>query len=272
MPEDSPEAHGARAAAQQFAENAAELPLPQGEGWGEGKSKATALKFLHPEGEETEAAAFGQPPCASPVAPNQLAYVIYTSGSTGKPKGVLVEHRGLSNLVQAQGEAFDVHPGDRVLQFARLGFDASVSEIFVTLGRGATLVLAPPGELLAGAELSRLLREQRISVATLPPSALATLPDTDLPELHTLVVAGEPARPRWYSAWAGDGASSTPTAPPKARCAPASPPATAIAPRRPSAGPWPTPRFMCWTNKASPCRWARREKSTSAAWAWHGVI
>ncbi|BBL70958.1 hypothetical protein MoryE10_15640 [Methylogaea oryzae] len=202
LPEDSPEAHGARAAAQQFAENAAELPLPQGEGWGEGKSKATALKFLHPEGEETEAAAFGQPPCASPVAPNQLAYVIYTSGSTGKPKGVLVEHRGLSNLVQAQGEAFDVHPGDRVLQFARLGFDASVSEIFVTLGRGATLVLAPPGELLAGAELSRLLREQRISVATLPPSALATLPDTDLPELHTLVVAGEACPAPLVQRWA----------------------------------------------------------------------
>ncbi|MBV2235226.1 MAG: AMP-binding protein, partial [Sterolibacterium sp.] len=36
------------------------------------------------------------------VHPGQLAYVIYTSGSTGRPKGVLLEHRGLSNLVQWQ--------------------------------------------------------------------------------------------------------------------------------------------------------------------------
>ncbi|HEY9613103.1 non-ribosomal peptide synthetase, partial [Allocoleopsis sp.] len=44
----------------------------------------------------------------SHVTPENLAYVIYTSGSTGKPKGVLIEHRGLSNLSQAQIQTFNL--------------------------------------------------------------------------------------------------------------------------------------------------------------------
>jgi amino acid adenylation domain-containing protein len=120
-----------------------------------------------------------------------LAYVIYTSGSTGRPKGVMIEHRGLCNLAEAQVRAFYIERDSRVLQFAPFSFDASVSEIFTTLITGATLVLAPQPALLPGASLIELLDGEGVTTVTLPPTALAAMPDASLERLRTLVVAGE---------------------------------------------------------------------------------
>jgi amino acid adenylation domain-containing protein/non-ribosomal peptide synthase protein (TIGR01720 family) len=131
-----------------------------------------------------------EPLPASPDA-DDLAYIIYTSGSTGQPKGVMVSHRGLGNLAREQSQIFRVEAGGQVLQFASLSFDASISEIAMALASGATLHLADRATLLPGPDLLALLRERRISTVTLPPAALAALPPHDLPDLHTLAVAGE---------------------------------------------------------------------------------
>lgn len=125
----------------------------------------------------------------SDVKADNLAYVIYTSGSTGKPKGVLVQHRGLSNLAEAQMQTFNLKPENRVLQFASLSFDASIFEIVMALRVGATLFLAPK-EFLPKA-LLQLLRDKEITNVTLPPAVLTVLPSEDLPRLHTVISAGE---------------------------------------------------------------------------------
>ena len=127
----------------------------------------------------------------SGVTPDNLAYVIYTSGSTGKPKGVPLQHRGLCNLVNAQVRAFDVEEDSRVLQFASFSFDASVSEIFMALLRGATLYLPRQNTLLSPPALIQLLRNQEITIVTLPPSVMSVLPEEDLPALQTVISAGE---------------------------------------------------------------------------------
>jgi amino acid adenylation domain-containing protein len=136
------------------------------------------------------------------VTPDNLAYVIYTSGSTGLPKGTLLQHRGLCNLTPAQRRAFGVGPGSRVLQFSPFSFDASVWELVMALGNGATLCLAPQETLASGPELLRLLRAERITIATLPPSLLAVLEPTALPELQTVVAAGEACSREIVAAWA----------------------------------------------------------------------
>lgn len=123
--------------------------------------------------------------------PDAAAYLIYTSGSTGKPKGVAVPFRGLVNLAIAQQSVFDVHPGDRVLQFAALGFDAAISEMIVTLYAGATLILPSRSQRLPGPELAQFLVEQAIHSVTLPPSALAVIPPGHFPHLRTVITAGE---------------------------------------------------------------------------------
>ena len=132
-----------------------------------------------------------QAPAGSGDAGN-LAYVVYTSGSTGRPKGVMISHRGLCNVIEDQIRAFGVHTESCLLQFASFSFDASVSEIFVALLAGARLFLATSAfSLLPGSSLLHLLRDQRVTTVTLPPSALALLPQEELPHLHTLIVAGE---------------------------------------------------------------------------------
>ena len=161
---------------------------------------AAAVLCLDRMEEQLAGAETGAP--AVSVDPGHLAYVIYTSGSTGRPKGVQIEHRGMSNMVDALCQAFNVRADDVVLQFAGLGFDASVAEIFTTLVPGAALVLAPPKELLAGAELAQRLRRHKISMVTLPPSTLSTLPDADFPDLHTLITAGEACSAALAERWA----------------------------------------------------------------------
>ncbi|HZC76302.1 MAG TPA: amino acid adenylation domain-containing protein, partial [Ktedonobacterales bacterium] len=115
------------------------------------------------------------------------AYVIYTSGSTGTPKGVAVTHRGIPNLAAAEMEGLAITAEARVLQFASLSFDATVWEISAALAAGARLVL--PGAERSGDDLARLICEQQVTHATLPPAVVASLPE-ELP-LATLAVAGE---------------------------------------------------------------------------------
>ncbi|MFD8430174.1 amino acid adenylation domain-containing protein [Streptomyces coelicoflavus] len=136
-----------------------------------------------------------------PVRAGQAAYVIYTSGSTGRPKGVVVTHAGIPGLARAQQAGFDVDENARVLQFASPGFDASVSEVAVTLLAGACLVVAPREELLPGAPLARTVAAHGVTHATLPPAALRELRPDDLPTLRSLAVAGEQCPPQVAEVW-----------------------------------------------------------------------
>ncbi|MFD7447838.1 amino acid adenylation domain-containing protein [Kitasatospora sp. NPDC059827] len=166
-----------------------------------GRLPARGIEFLDPTGSPATAPA--TPPAATPaggnpgvqprpaIRPEDLAYVIYTSGSTGRPKGVELTHRGLVHLARAQARTFGVAPGDRILQFAPTSFDASVFEVVMALSAGATLVLADRADIPPGPELADALRDLRITLVTLPPSVLATLPVVPLPDLAVLVCAGE---------------------------------------------------------------------------------
>jgi amino acid adenylation domain-containing protein len=154
---------------------------------------------------DDDPAALARAPATRPtsgVRPENLAYIIFTSGSTGTPKGVLVPHRGLVNLVTAHVPVFQVGPDSRVLQMIALCFDASVAEIFRTLVSGATLCQARKEDVLPGPGLARLLREQAISVVTMVPSVLGTLPaGEELPALRTLNVGGEACPPELAARW-----------------------------------------------------------------------
>ncbi|MCG1040810.1 MULTISPECIES: non-ribosomal peptide synthetase [Burkholderiaceae] len=135
-------------------------------------------------------------PSVPQLTARHLAYVIYTSGSTGTPKGVMVEHRGVMNLVHAQIARFEVCATSRVLQFASLSFDASISEILMAFGSGATLYLPPETTRWDQRELWTYLASHAITHVTLPPALLQQ--GEALPTLSTplmLILAGEAPDP-----------------------------------------------------------------------------
>jgi amino acid adenylation domain-containing protein len=108
------------------------------------------------------------------VAPkaDDLAYIIYTSGTTGNPKGVEISHSNLANLVQWHVEAFGVTPADKTTQFASLGFDAAVWEIWPNLASGATVYFVPDEVRTLPKLLRDWLVEQQITISFIP-TALA---------------------------------------------------------------------------------------------------
>jgi len=141
-----------------------------------------------------------------PVAAPQLladhaAYIIYTSGSTGRPKGVAVSHRSACNLAAAQRRSFGVTPEHQVLQYASCAFDASFFELSLALTAGAALHLVPAAAVLPGPALVRLLQDGAITTVTFPPAVLAALSADQLPDIHTVISAGEACPPAAVSAW-----------------------------------------------------------------------
>ncbi|HEX6376101.1 MAG TPA: amino acid adenylation domain-containing protein [Allosphingosinicella sp.] len=146
------------------------------------------------------AASLSSPP-RSDAMPDHLAYVLFTSGSTGTPKGSMIPHRGLANLVDAQQDLYGAGRGSHILQFARFAFDAATWDIATALSVGATLYLMPVDALDDAEALGRALREQRITIAMLPPAILPLLDPVDLPDLKRLIVGGDVLSPTIAALW-----------------------------------------------------------------------
>ncbi|MET7297353.1 amino acid adenylation domain-containing protein [Embleya sp. NPDC005575] len=99
------------------------------------------------------------------------AYVIYTSGSTGTPKGVVATHGGLATLVRAlsaRGPA--MAEGDVVLSVASIAFDMSITDVFVPLAAGASVVLPADDRTRDPDVLLDLIDRHRVSTVLATPS------------------------------------------------------------------------------------------------------
>ena len=149
----------------------------------------------------------GEAVLSGPGVPAETAYVIYTSGSTGTPNGVIVSQQALAHFVAGAVQRYGFTDGDRVLQFAPLHFDASVEEIFVTLGAGGTLVLRDD-DMLDVPGLMSGCAAYGISVLDLPTAywhelAYAVASGTaELPAgLRTVIIGGEAALPERVARW-----------------------------------------------------------------------
>ncbi len=139
---------------------------------------------------------------SSEICGTTPAYIIYTSGSTGKPKGAINHHAGLRNIVESQRAIYSLGPHSRILQVASFSFDVSLFEMMMALCNGGTLCLARKPDLLPVEPLVRTLVDRRITLVTLPPSALSYMPLGRLPNSLAINVTGENFPPVLGKAWA----------------------------------------------------------------------
>ncbi|MFE3188838.1 amino acid adenylation domain-containing protein [Nocardia sp. NPDC059240] len=135
-----------------------------------------------------------------PLRPGNLAYVIYTSGSTGLPKGVAVTHAGLSTMVDFDLELYGLNSDHRMLHICSPSFDQSIEEWLLAFASGATVVIAPP-DIVGGAELHELLREQRITHLIITPAQLGTVDPAGLDELELVATGGEATTAELIATW-----------------------------------------------------------------------
>ncbi|URZ15357.1 non-ribosomal peptide synthetase [Clostridium felsineum] len=102
--------------------------------------------------------------------PNDLAYCIYTSGTTGRPKGVMIEHKGIINMKSYYENKVPISKEDKILQFANIVFDASVSEMTMAILIGGTLVIVPDSIRLDVQKVQEYAQRNKVTVATFPPN------------------------------------------------------------------------------------------------------
>lgn len=104
---------------------------------------------------------------------SRLAYVIYTSGSTGTPKGVMIEHGALANYL-AHGQSHYGLSGADTLLHLSVGFDASITSLFIPLVSGGCLSLLEQGDEAQGL-LQQLKQGHKFDFIKLTPAHLDLL-------------------------------------------------------------------------------------------------
>jgi amino acid adenylation domain-containing protein len=136
------------------------------------------------------------------------AYAIYTSGSSGKPKAVVVAHGALVNHTLAAASIYGICESDRRLQFASIGSDMFIAEIFNYLASGATLVFGWVRRKGSVREFLRYLDERGVTIAGMPSAwwhewvgAIAH-GDISMPRsLRAAIIGMERANPEAFLTW-----------------------------------------------------------------------
>jgi amino acid adenylation domain-containing protein len=142
---------------------------------------------------------------ACDISPDAVAYVIYTSGSTGRPKGAMIQHRGLSNYLLWAANEYQGSAGNGVPVHSPIGFDLTVTSLFVPLVCGQQVSMVPQdqgvgalGETLTGDTDWTLVK---ITPAHLDLLARQISPGAAAGQVRTFVVGGEALRGESLDFW-----------------------------------------------------------------------
>ena len=156
---------------------------------------ATEMPGLDITAIDPESLAADQPLMRQRPAPEAPCMALYTSGTTGVPKGVLLSQANLAHFTAWYAAYVQLDERSRVLQFSSLGFDSSLIDIFPTLLQGAELIVPNDDQRRDPLQLVKLIRQQKLSHAFLPPALLSILPLDQLQGLDHVMTGGDVCEP-----------------------------------------------------------------------------
>ena len=129
-------------------------------------------------------------------AESSVAYIVCSSGTTGEPKVIYLTPPHMSDVTISTNQFLTKQTGrNRVLQLSRRCFDASVFEIMVALGTGASLVLIDYETSLSPTMFDKFIRDFSVTFMLITPSHMNYLhrESTSLSTLETVILGGEVA-------------------------------------------------------------------------------
>ena len=116
-----------------------------------------------------------------PIDPNEFKILLFTSGTTGKPKGVLIEHSGISRLIDNIKCDFGMCSDDVILLFASFSFDASVGVYIAATMAGTRVVLLEPSKTSDPVAIKEIVEMAKDKVTAAVAAAITVV--VMLPEL-----------------------------------------------------------------------------------------
>lgn len=158
-----------------------------------GKGLSTVIPTLSMDADRDMLANYIKTWPAVNILPESLAYIMYTSGSTGKPKGAMISHRALCNYLQWARDQYITVERPNMPLFTMIGFDLTVTSMFLPLVSGGTSVIFPEEGLSVDLSVLKVIEDNSIDIIKLTPSHLALLKDSDLSNsrIKTMIVGGE---------------------------------------------------------------------------------
>lgn len=102
------------------------------------------------------------------IYPENCAYIVFSSGSTGEPKKIMLSDSPVIEVVLEQARITKMQPTSVFLWLLNPAFDASLSDIYMTLLSGGHLIAsnAKPNELK---KITSLIYRYNVSHTDLPP-------------------------------------------------------------------------------------------------------